>query len=73
VINLAKDGTFPSSGEGKEQVLPDLVSVYAIVKLRVKRIPELDNNFRGFRAYWSEELHKALQIVGEVKVVNVVT
>jgi hypothetical protein len=53
--------------------LPDVVAVYAILKIKVKRIPELDSNFVGFRAYWQEELRRVLKVVGDVKVVNVIT
>ncbi|MGA2768663.1 MAG: hypothetical protein ABSF24_10170 [Candidatus Bathyarchaeia archaeon] len=51
----------------------EMVAVFAIIKIKVRRIPELDTNFVGFRAYWQEEIRRVLAIVGDVKVVNVIT
>lgn len=53
--------------------LPNMVAVYVMVKIKVRRIPELDSNFVGFRAYWGEEIKRVLAIIGEVKVVQLIT
>jgi hypothetical protein len=57
----------------RSQQITDLVPVYVMIKIKVKRIPELDTNFVGFRAYWQEEIKRVLAIVGDVKVVNLIT
>jgi hypothetical protein len=68
-----KKGERLELNEFQVQNLTDMVAVYAILKIKVKRIPELDTNFVGFRAYWQEEIRRVLAIVGDVKVVNVIT
>lgn len=59
--------------DAKKEYLNSTVAIYVLVKIRVKRIKELDTNFKGFRAYWQEEIKKAIDNLGEVKVVNMIT
>lgn len=59
--------------EAKKEYITNTVTIFVTMKIRVKRIPELENNFKGFRAYWEEEIQKKIDDLGEIKVINVIT
>jgi hypothetical protein len=48
-------------------------SLFISVKIRVTRKPELENDFEMLKLYWSREIKKALNEIGDVKAISVMT
>lgn len=48
-------------------------SIFFTAKMRVTRKPELEGDFEMFKLHWQREIKKALNQVGDVKTLVVIT
>lgn len=71
--NFREQGNQVEINDAKKEYVSNTIAIFVTIKIRVKRIPELEKNFKGFRAYWEEEIQKAVENCGEIKVINVIT
>jgi hypothetical protein len=49
------------------------ISLYLSAKIRVQRKNHLENDYEMFRLYWKREIEKALEKIGDIKLIVIMT
>lgn len=59
--------------EAKSEDQRNQQSIFFTVKMRVKRKPELEEDYEMFKLFWKREIQKALEQIGDVRFLVIMT